>query len=139
MKQFLVEAEKKKAFVEGAEPITFQIGDREVTAKPLTDGALMVVMAQLGSDSMAQQAAGITSFMNHVFDKPTVRWMQSRLEDDDDGFNPELLQKIVSWLLDEWTNPPVVDGDEEPSPSTPQGGSSSSSAASGRKQKVKRV
>lgn len=140
MKQFLVEAEKKnRAFLDGAQPVTFLIGDREVTASPPSDGAMMMVMVRMGSDSMVQQAAGITTFMEHVFDKPTVRWLTSRLEDDDDPFGPDLLSEMIGWLLDQWANPPVVDEEPESSPSTRQDGSSSSPGASGRKSKVKRV
>jgi len=135
MKQFAVAAQRKQAEdLDGAEPITFKVGEREVTAIPPSSSQFFLVMAAMGSPSATTRANGVKTFLDSIFEGGDSLYLGRLMEQG--LIEVADINEIVGWLIDEWSNPPQVDETEsngESSPSTRSDDSSPSAGRTGRK------
>lgn len=108
MKAFVTAGEAASA-IEGAQPLKFQVDDRELTAYPPKDGQMMLFMAAMGENHTANEsAAGVIDFLDGIFEDDDRLYFRGRLMDRKDAFGVKQIQDIFQWLVAEWSARPTM-------------------------------
>jgi hypothetical protein len=120
-----------KAAEESEEESTLEFAVDGVMCKAYrpNDGQLAYLMASTGRhQSDQEQVAGIINFFVAVLDDDSHTYLVNRLLDRKDQFGLEQVQKVMEWMVSEWSGRPT----KRPSVSTtspPNTGQSSTEAA----------
>jgi hypothetical protein len=92
----------------GGDPLVFTVDGDEWTAYPPTGGQLALVMASMAEQAdPADSIAGILNFLTSVLDEQSAKDYRRRLMDRDDPFDIEDVERIVEWLMEEWSARPT--------------------------------
>jgi hypothetical protein len=122
MKEFVSAARKADDDDDGA--IEFSVDGEEYTALPPTGGMLAVVAAsQVDYTSDVERIGSVINFFKGVLDEDSRRRFTTRMQDREDDLDVEVLEEVLTWLMDQWFHRPTK----------PASGSTSSRGNGGRR------
>lgn len=85
-----------------SDPISFDVGDQTVEAKPTVDGWTTLKFLQgLSSDSSSEVFSAVQMYLEASFDANNRRKFISVVEDVEQGFELDDIVKIMQWLVEE--------------------------------------
>lgn len=94
--------------IEDFEPLSFNLNEHEFVAKAAIPGAaLLDFVRDADSDSGADSAKALYSFLEKALDEKEYARLQSVLHDPKVIINIELIGEIVSWLVEEYSARPT--------------------------------
>lgn len=106
MKEFTTAVEKAGQDEEA--PLEFAVDGTLCHGYYPGDGQLAYLLASTGRHSSEQeQIAGLINFFVAVLDDESHRYVVSRLLDRRDEFGIEQVQKIMEWMVGEWSGRPT--------------------------------
>jgi hypothetical protein len=125
MKEFTTSVEQSEASRPlGSDPITFAVDGEEWTAYPPTGGQLTLIIASMSESTKdVDRVKGILDFLDGVLDDDAKATYRERLMDRDDPFDLPDVERIINWLVEEWSGRPTQ----------PPSGSRSSRRRTGRR------
>lgn len=98
----------KEVTGETDEGIAFKIDGEELRAYKPSDGQLAMLMASLGrGSSETDSVAGVINFFVKVLDSSGAKYIENRLLDRDDNFELEQVEKVMEWLVGQWSGRPT--------------------------------
>ena len=111
MREFAIAA--GRAALVKDEPITYKLGDRELTANPPSVGQLALFVMS-GRGMGLGSVTGMLEFLSDVTSDKDWRYIQDKLRD---GLDITVLSEVTNYLIGEWSGRPTgLSIDSSPTP-----------------------
>jgi hypothetical protein len=94
---------------ESKEPVRFKLYNEEFFCKPAVQGkVLLELVSKTSEDNPAEMANIITEFFSKVLLPESAEKFNNLLEDEEKIVSVETLGEISSWLMEQYSNRPLV-------------------------------
>lgn len=90
---------------EGVEPEVYR--SDTFHAKMPTDERLFLVAALIGDDDGGSEAAGVMELLRDILPPKEFKVLKARLADEKDSVDIEVLQEVLEWLMEKWSDFPT--------------------------------